>query len=73
MAGELVGLAGGGEDDDGDLGVAENGQLISFLQNAIPTFREAHLPTCRIFNSLHLNFASSHFFFFFIIIFLLQK
>lgn len=61
MAGELVGLAGRGKDEKGNFGVAEDGELVGFLQKPIPTLRERHLPTRRIFDSLQLHFPSSHF------------
>jgi len=64
VAGKLVGLAGRREDEEGNLGVAQNRQLVSFLQKPIPTLGERNLPTCRIFDSFQLNFASSHVFVF---------
>lgn len=35
MAGKLVGLAGGGEDEEGDLRITEYGELESLLEKAV--------------------------------------
>ena len=42
--GELVEAAGGGEDDERDLGVAQHGQLVGLLEQPAPALGEAHLP-----------------------------
>lgn len=35
VAGELVSLAGGGEDEEGDFGIAEDGELKGLLEKAV--------------------------------------
>jgi hypothetical protein len=42
-AGVLVELVAGGEDDEGDLAVAEHGQLVRFLHHAELPLVEGHL------------------------------
>ncbi len=42
-AGVLVELVAGGEDDEGDLAVAEHGQLVRFLHHAKLPLVEGHL------------------------------
>ena len=37
-------FAGGGEDDEADLGVAEDGELLGLLEQPPPPFGEGHLP-----------------------------
>lgn len=44
MTGELVRLAGGGEDEEGDFSIAEDGELERLLQDSVPPLRESHLP-----------------------------
>jgi hypothetical protein len=43
-AGEIVELAGAGEDDEADLGVAEDREFLRLLQKPVPPLRESHLP-----------------------------
>lgn len=49
------------EHDDGDLGVAEDGELASFLEYPISSFRISHLPVRPVLNHLALDLSSSHF------------
>jgi hypothetical protein len=42
-AGVLVELVAGGEDDEGDLAVAEHGKLVRFLHHAELSLVEGHL------------------------------
>lgn len=65
------GLAGWGEDDDGDVGTAEDGELTGFLEEASPALGEAHLPGFFVLDALYLDLlpahawlSPSHFFFF---------
>lgn len=48
------------KDDHGDFGIAEDRELVSFLQQSGPALREGDLPARCVLNSPHLNFASSH-------------
>ena len=44
MAGVLISLAGGGEDEESNLGIAENGELKGLLHEAVPPLGEGDLP-----------------------------
>lgn len=59
-AGELIKFSGGRENDNGDLGVAENGQFLGFFEEAIASLGEGDLPAIQILYLLHLYFPSSH-------------
>ena len=59
-AAELEELAAAGEDDESDLGVAEHGELISFLQQTISSFREGHLTIDLVLDPLQLHSPSPH-------------
>lgn len=48
-------LAGGGEDDERDLGVAEDGELLRLLEQAPPSLGERHLPRRRVVDLPYLN------------------
>lgn len=47
-------LAGAGEHDDGDLGVAENGELLGLLHDAEPSLGVSHLPVGWVLYLLYL-------------------
>lgn len=57
---KLVELSSIGEDDESNFGIAQNGELISFLQNPISPFSEGDLPIDLVFYSLQLYSPSSH-------------
>lgn len=59
-AAELVVLAGGGEHDDGDLGVAEHGELPGLLHDPRAALRVGHLPVGRVLDPLDLDLAPPH-------------
>lgn len=59
-AGALEELSGGGEDDDGDLGIAENGKLLGFLEKPSSSFGESHLPGSRVVDLPYLDLLSRH-------------
>jgi hypothetical protein len=46
-ASELGELAGGGEDDERDVGIAEHGELLRLLEQPPAALRERHLPRRR--------------------------
>jgi hypothetical protein len=46
-ASELGELAGGGEDDEGDVSIAEHGELLRLLEQPPAALRERHLPRRR--------------------------
>lgn len=60
-AAELVELPSSGEDDESDLRIAENRELVSFLQEAVPTLGEGHLPVDLVLDPLQLYPSSPHF------------
>lgn len=49
-----------GEHDDGDRGVAEHGELMGLLEDAVPPLRVGHLPVVNVFDLLYLHLPSSH-------------
>ncbi|KAL5988419.1 hypothetical protein ACLOJK_036183 [Asimina triloba] len=59
-AGEIVELAGAGEDNEADLGVAENRELLGFLQQPVAALRERHLPACGIVYATDHDLPPSH-------------
>lgn len=59
-AGEIVNLAGAGEDDKSNLGVTENRKLFSLLDQTVSSLRESDLTTVDILNLLNLNPSSPH-------------
>lgn len=59
-AGEFVELSPGREDNERDLGIAENGELERLLQQTVPPLRERHLPARGVLYPLHLRFPSHH-------------
>lgn len=60
FSGELEELPFGGEDDERDVSVAQNGDLMGFLEQPSPSLGESHLPTDLVLNPLQLNPPSSH-------------
>lgn len=59
-AAELVKLPAVGEDDESDLGVAEHGELVGFLEEPIPPLREGHLAINLVLDSLQLHPSPPH-------------
>lgn len=59
-ASELVELSSTGEDDESDLGVAQHGELVSFLQQTVPPLGEGHLAVDLVLDPLQLNPPSPH-------------
>lgn len=57
---ELVELPPVGEDDQRDLSIAENRQLIGFLQQPISAFGECHLPVNLVLDPLQLHPSPTH-------------
>lgn len=53
-------LAGAGEHNNGNLGIAENGELVGLLEKPIPSFRVSHLAVGGVFYPLDLDLSSSH-------------
>lgn len=60
-AGEVEEPAGGGEDDEGDLGVAEDGELLRLLEQPPPPLRERHLPRRRVVDLPNLYLLPRHY------------
>lgn len=54
-------LSFGGEDNQGDLGIAKNRDLMSFLEQPRSAFRESNLSVNLILNSLQLHPSPPHF------------
>ena len=59
-AAELVELATAGEDDERHLGVAEHGELVGLLEEAIATLGEGHLAVDLVLDPLQLHPAPPH-------------
>jgi hypothetical protein len=59
-AAELVELAAAGEDDERDLGVAEHGQLVGLLEEAVAALGEGDLPVDLVLDPLQLNSSPPH-------------
>jgi hypothetical protein len=53
-------LAGGGEHDDGDLGVAEHGELARLLHDPRAALGVGDLPVGRVLDPLDLDLAAPH-------------
>lgn len=53
-------LAGGREHDDGDLGVAEHGELARLLHDPGAALGVGHLPVGRVLDPLYLDLAAPH-------------
>jgi hypothetical protein len=60
MAGVLVELPLGGEDDERDLGVAEHGDLVRFLQQPVPALGEGHLSVDLVLDPPQLHRPAPH-------------
>ncbi|KAL6985743.1 hypothetical protein U1Q18_019116 [Sarracenia purpurea var. burkii] len=50
------------EDEEANIDVAEDGELLSFLDQTALSLRERHMPTVLVLDSLQLNLPSPHFF-----------
>jgi hypothetical protein len=59
-AAELVELAAAGEDDERDLGVAEHGELVRLLEQAVAALGEGHLAVDLVLDPLQLNPSPAH-------------
>ena len=60
VGGVLIELAFGGEDDDGDLRVTEDGDLVRLLQEPVAALGEGHLPIYLVLYPLQLHLAATH-------------
>lgn len=56
VIGVLVEAAAAGEDDERDLGVAEHGELVGLLEEAVPALAEGDLAIGGVLDSLDLDF-----------------
>ena len=52
--------AGGREHDESDIDVAEDGELVGFLDEAITALRESHLPVRVVLYPLYLQLHPPH-------------
>ena len=59
-AAELVELAAAGEDDERDLGVAEHGELVGLLEQAVAALGEGDLAVDLVLDPLQLHLAATH-------------
>ena len=59
-AAELVELAAVGEDDERDLGVAEHGELVRLLEQAVAALGEGDLAVDLVLDPLQLNPSPPH-------------
>jgi hypothetical protein len=57
VVGVLVEPAAAGEDDERDLGVAEHGELVRLLEEAVAALAEGDLPVGRVLDALDLDLA----------------
>jgi hypothetical protein len=57
---ELVQLATAGEDDERHLGVAEHGELVGLLEEAVATLGEGHLAVDLVLDPLQLHPSPPH-------------
>lgn len=55
-------FSGVGEHDEGELSVAENGELLSLLEDTIPALRVGHLPVRWVLYPLDLDPPTTHLF-----------
>ena len=60
VGGVLVELPFRGEDDDGDLGVAEDGDLVRLLEQPVAALGEGHLTVYLVLYPLQLHLAATH-------------
>ena len=49
-----------GEEDERDLGVAEDGELVGLLEQSVPALGEGHLPADLVLDPLQLHLAATH-------------
>lgn len=59
-AGEIVQATSAREDEDADLGVAENGQFLSLLEQPRPSLGEGDLSASHVLNLLHDGLPPNH-------------
>jgi hypothetical protein len=59
-AAELVELAAAGEDDERDLGVAEHGELVGLLEQAVAALGEGDLAVDLVLDPLQLDASPPH-------------
>jgi len=59
-AAELVELAAAGEDDERHLGVAEHGELVGLLEEAVAALGEGHLAVDLVLDPLQLHLPAPH-------------
>jgi len=59
-AAELVELAAAGEDDERHLGVAEHGELVGLLEEAVAALGEGHLAVDLVLDPLQLDPSPPH-------------
>ena len=57
VVGVLVEAAAAGEDDERDLGIAEHGELVRLLKEAVAALAEGDLPVGRVLDALDLDLA----------------
>ena len=60
VRGVLIELPFRGEDDDSDLGIAEDGDLVSLLEQPVAALGEGHLPVYLVLYPLQLHLAATH-------------
>lgn len=60
LGGVLKELAFGGENNQGNISITQNGDLICFLQQSRASLRESDLPADLVFDPFQLNPTSSH-------------
>jgi hypothetical protein len=56
----LIEAAGAGEDHETNLGIAEDSELLGFLEDPVPPLREGHLPARRVVNPADHNLPPPH-------------
>lgn len=61
-AAELEEAASAGEDDEGELGIAEDRELVSLLQQSVTPLCEGHLPVYLVLDPLQLHPPPPHLF-----------
>ncbi|RRT74377.1 hypothetical protein B296_00032395 [Ensete ventricosum] len=59
-SGEMAEASGGGEHDESDVDVAQDGQLVGLLDEAISTLGEGHLAIGVVLYPLYLELNSTH-------------
>ena len=59
-AGIVIEASAGGENDDADLAITEDGQLLCFLQQATAPLAESGLPPAHILNPSNQNLTPPH-------------